>query len=218
MSVVALTAILLICFNILMWLIFLHRLKSDLSTEKIVDETRNAINDKIREANNAVTINIQLVEDKIHELNKVKAEAERRIHVLKRELETQDRVKEFQQSMSSNGKSQRKNGGARKNTATDGYGYADPAQGEFMFTEKAKNELGIPEKLVEEPASSVHEETLVKIPVVPPVYYKAENQITPKKDFRQQVKELYSSGLPAEEIAHRTSRSVQEVRLVLQML
>ena len=82
MSVVALTAILLICFNILMWLIFLHRLKSDLSTEKIVDETRSAINDKIREANNAVTINIQLVEDKIHELNKVKAEAERRIHVL----------------------------------------------------------------------------------------------------------------------------------------
>ena len=212
MSVVALTAILLICFNILMWLIFLHRLKSDLSTEKIVDETRSAINDKIREANNAVTINIQLVEDKIHELNKVKAEAERRIHVLKRELETQDRVKEFQQSMSSNGKSQRKNGG------TDGYEYADPAQGEFMFTEKAKNELGIPENLVEEPASSVHEETLVKIPVVPPVYYKAENQITPKKDFRQKVKELYSSGLPAEEIAHRTSRSVQEVRLVLQML
>lgn len=212
MSVVALTAVLLLVFNILMWLIFLHRFNSFFSTERIISDFRNAINEKIREANNAADRNMNLVDDKIQQLNKVKAEAERRLAVLRRELDTQQRESEFRNAMSNVPKNSRKSSSAKNN----------PVQGELVFTEKARSELGVKENTLAVPAENMEnsesEEILHEIPVVSPVIYKSENQIVPQKDFPQQVKELYSVGLDADEIAHRTNRSVQEVRLVLQML
>ncbi|MBQ0039705.1 MAG: hypothetical protein KBS64_04705 [Treponema sp.] len=209
MTVIAFTAALLIVFNILMWLIFLHRFNGIFSTEKIVGETREAINERIREANYAAERNMNLVDEKIKELNQVKAEADRRLAVLKRELNTQQRESEFRAAMAATKASKKSE--SKKNSV--------PGQTELSFTEKARTELGISDSVL--PQQKEQKETpeiLHEIPVVNPVIYRAEDQIVPKKDFSQIVKELHGSGLPVEEIARRTSRTVQEVGLVIQML
>lgn len=219
MSVVAITSCLIIIFNILMWFILLHRFNSFFSTKKIVDETRNAINEKIREANNAAERNMDLIDGKIQELNKVKAEADRRLAVLKRELDTQQREMEFRSVMSATSKP------LKKTTIAYESNNVIPVQGELVFTQKAKNELGINENVllgVDSDKSYTEEakeqEKLQKIPIVNPVVYRTQDQIVPKKDFFQLVREYHISGIPDEEIARLTSRSAQEVRLVLQML
>lgn len=220
MSGIAFTAALLIVFNILMWLIFLHKFKTVFSTEEIEKEYRNSINEIIRDANNATERNLQLLEDKIQQLTKVKADVDRRLAVLKRELATQDREKEFQILMSASKAA--KKGGPKK---TFSYGVQDdvqPVQGEFSFTEKARNELGLTNGSVSSDVAfqgENKEEQLIQIPVVSlPEFHMAEDQISPKKDFTMQVKEYVSRGFPPEEIARMTSRSIQEVRLVIQML
>lgn len=220
MSVIAITALLLILFNILICFILLHRFKTLFSTRQIVDETRSAINEKIREANNATERNMSLIDEKIQELNKVKAEADRRLAVLRRELDTQQRENEFRAAMAATGKT------SRKNASPYGAHKAAPVQAELAFTDKARMEFGIAGNVVPmvKAESSSHEvitqkqETLQEIPIVNPVVYRSEDQIVPKKDFFQQVREYHMAGLPAEEIARLTSRSAQEVRLVLQML
>ena len=103
MSVIAVTTVLLVFFNILMWFILLHKFNRAFSTKKIIEETRDAINEKIREANNATERDMRLVDSKIQELNRVKAEADRRLAVLRRELDTQQREKEFRVAVESTG-------------------------------------------------------------------------------------------------------------------
>ena len=222
MSFVAVSACLLIIFNILMWFIFFHRFNAFFSTEKIIEETRSAINEKIREANNAAERNMNLIDGKIQELNKVQAEADRRLAVLKRELDTQQRESEFRSAVASN---------VHVKTSKKAPAYTrkgKPVQAELAFTEKARSELGINENIL--PDGSVQNQNehetkvaetygnLQKIPVVNPVVYMADDFITPKKDFNQQVRDYHMAGIPAEEIARLTGRSAQEVRLVIQML
>nr|WP_318711677.1 hypothetical protein [uncultured Treponema sp.] len=221
MSVIAVTAVLLVIFNILMWFILLHKFNRAFSTRKIIEETRSAINEKIREANNAAERNMTLIDGKIQELNKVRAEADRRLAVLRRELDTQQRESEFRASMAAFSKT------SKKSAVSSGAKRPEPVQAELAFTDKARVELGIGENILpqtmildasreEKPAEQ--QENLREIPIVNPLVYRTEDQIVPKKDFFQQVREYHRAGLPAEEIARLTSRSAQEVRLVIQML
>lgn len=214
MTGIAITALLLVIFNVLMWFIFLHKFNRFFSTDRIVEDTRNAINEKIREANNAAERNMQLIDDKIQQLNKVKADAERRLSVLKRELNNQQRIREFQESMASAEKSAKKS--SVKKSAVSTYNPNDQ-QGELVFTDKAREELGIPAENVPSVDNMQEQDHVVSIPVISPEYIRAENPIVSKKDFPQQVRELVGQGLPVDEIARRTGRSVQEVRLVIQM-
>ncbi len=228
MSVIAVTTVLLVFFNILMWFILLHKFNRVFSTKKIIEETRGAINEKIREANNATERDMRLVDSKIQELNRVKAEADRRLAVLRRELDTQQREKEFRVAVESTGIKHHK-----KSASPYGAGKSEPIQGEFAFTEKARVELGIGDKIYSQESNIYPQKTAVpkiqekeddqqenlqQIPILNTVVYRTEDQIVPKKDFFQQVREYHRAGLPAEEIARLTSRSAQEVRLVIQML
>ncbi|WP_407400857.1 hypothetical protein [Treponema sp.] len=208
MSVIAVTAGLLVLFNILMWFIFLLKFNSRFSTEKILDDYRDAINDSIRDANRAAERNMDLMDAKIQELNKVKAEADRRLAVLRRELETQQREMEFRAAVNASGKS------AKKSSASYGARKESSAQTELAFNENVPKVQHVEEKTaVAEPPV-----TLQEIPIVKSVVYRTDDQIVPKKDFFQQVREYHMAGLPSEEIARLTGRSAQEVRLVLQML
>ncbi|MDO4507682.1 MAG: hypothetical protein Q4B64_12115 [Spirochaetales bacterium] len=221
MSVIAVTTVLLVIFNILMWLILLHKFNKAFSTKEIIEGTRDAINEKIREANNATDRDLKLIDSKIQELNRVKAEADRRLAVLRRELDTQQREREFRAAVESTGPKHHK-----KTASPYGASRNEPIQGEFTFTEKARVELGIPENAYPQGSAGVKapemeaekQENLQEIPILNTVVYRTEDQIVPKKDFFQLVREYHMAGLPPEEIARITSRSAQEVRLVIQML
>lgn len=192
--IVTTTAFLLIIFNILMWIVFLRKFRAFFSTDKIISDTREDVNKIIKDINSISSRNIELIDDRIRQLKSVTAEAERRLGTLKKELSLAERSRKFQQKMASPA--------AKK----------DAVQGDLFFTEKAKTELGLSQRDSGETVA-VH-----SIPVVEPELFAAENPVVPKKDFKTQVRELYSHGLPADEIARRTGRSVQEVKLVLEVI
>ena len=183
-------AVFIIFFNILMWVVFFKKFNAFFSTDKIIEETNEKAKEIIKSINFNAGRSIDLIEDKIKQLKAVSAEAERKIGMLKKELSLAESSKSFQKKLDS----------ASKNSFM---------QGDLFFTEKAKNELGI--KNLPKPEVEVR-----KIPVVEPELFMAENPIVPKKDFKTQVLELRALGIPAEEIARKTGRSIQEVKLVIE--
>ncbi|MGN0730019.1 hypothetical protein [Treponema sp.] len=179
-----------------MWLIFLMKFNAFFSTDKIIDETNEKVKDLIKSINSNAARSIELIDDRIKQLKSVSAEAERRIGVLKRELSLAEKSKSFQKKINSVT--------SLKNS---------DIQGDLFFTEKARTELGI--KPSSPPSGEVE---LRKIPVVEPELFMAENPIVPEKDFKTKVRELRALGIPADEIARKTGRSIQEVKLVIEIL
>ena len=71
----------------------------------------------------------------------------------------------------------------------------------------------------EKPAavSSSSSNSTVKVPVFEPKVFMAEKPVVPKKDFNEQVKELSGLGFNVFEIVAKTGRSIQEVKLALEL-
>lgn len=216
MTAFSVFVLLVTIINILSWVILFHKFKvkfkTTFSVDKVMQDVNSAIASHIRELNSVTSRNFELADAKIQELKSVTADAERRLGVLKRELDTTERAWEYQKKMAYGQKESAKvlQKEAKKPQQKVSY-QNDSHQRELEFTEKAKAELGIL------PLGEPKEDAVVKIPVIEPEFYKAKDQITVKKDIRQQIKELSRAGLPVEEIASRTGKTVQEVVLILEI-
>ena len=82
-------------------------------------------------------------------------------------------------------------------------------------TEKFNAEMDLVQKMQEaDKALSVAQEQKKKIPQ----FYVSNNPVKVKKDFNELVKDLNDLGFSAEEIANKTSRSMQEIKLALEFL
>lgn len=82
-------------------------------------------------------------------------------------------------------------------------------------TEKFNAEMDLVQKMQEaDKALSVAQEQKTKIPQ----FYVSNNPVKSKKDFSKIVKDLNDLGFSVEEIANKTARSVQEVKLALEFL
>lgn len=82
-------------------------------------------------------------------------------------------------------------------------------------TQKFNAEMDLVQKMQEaDKALSVAQEQKKKIPQ----FYVSNNPIKTKKDFSKIVKDLNDLGFSAEEIANKTARSVQEIKLALEFL
>lgn len=82
-------------------------------------------------------------------------------------------------------------------------------------TEKFNAEMDLVQKMQEaDKALSVAQEQKKKIPQ----FYVSNNPVKSKKDFSKIVKDLNDLGFSVEEIANKTARSVQEVKLALEFL
>ncbi len=82
-------------------------------------------------------------------------------------------------------------------------------------TEKFNAEMDLVKKMQEaDKALSVAQEQKKKIPQ----FYVSNNPVKVKKDFNELVKDLNDLGFSAEEIANKTSRSMQEIKLALEFL
>ena len=80
-------AVILTLFNIIMWIVFAAKFNKKFSTDDIIIKTRQQLNSMLSDINRNADRNINLINDRIKELKAVTAEAERRLSVLKVELE-----------------------------------------------------------------------------------------------------------------------------------
>lgn len=201
------TVVILILFNILMWFVFLHKFNSFFSTDKYIKETHDAINSMIRDANSNAGRNIELIEEKIKQVKAVTAEAERRVAMLRNELEMKQNSKDFQLQIQSVSEVPKKSKSVNSSRHDSHSAHSVHSKGGTI-----SSRYGVEKS--EESQTSLFEEVPEKEKKT--VFSVAKDPVNLKKDLKTQVKELSSMGVPVDEIAHITGASVQEVNLLLQ--
>ncbi len=195
-----------------MVIVLLVKFKKLFSTEKILERTHEAVNDMIRQIDYDAKNNLDIINQRIAQLNAVSAEADRHIEFLRSEIEKASKTKIFKEKIQ------------KKTSDLPVQGNLFSSQDETMQTPFVKNPYGnsIKKKAVEPVEDK--EPTVRDVLSDPegnvsvPEFIVSPNPITPKKSFAQQVQELSRMGCSEEEIAARLNKSVQEIKFTLEFL
>lgn len=204
MGILAATAGLLIVFNIAMWIFFMKKFNTFFSTDEIIDETNLRVQEIVKDMNYSTERDIRLAEECVKRLKAVTAEAERKISVLKKdlalakELSLAEKTQEFQKKIES---LSQKNLFARENVFLKDD--SQPSQSKEEITLR-KEDPATTKNLPSPQNSGGTLDVLV-----------AENPISTKKDFLSEITQLRSLGFSDDEIAYKTGRNVQEVKLAI---
>ena len=213
----------LLIFNIVMWIVFGVKFKKIFNTDELLKKTRDELNFMLTDINTNAERNIQLIDGKISELKKISEEAEKNVRILRSEIDKTEKSTAFKKKIDTlNSKNddtmEREFNLMRRIQLSDKAVAEVQKKNENVDLQQLdlfqEQELKPEENSVasENPSENVEsEEKTADIPE----FYKAENQIEIKKGFNDLVKEYKSLGYTVEEIADMTSRSVQEVKLVL---
>lgn len=205
---VIITASILCLINVILWIILAIRFKKIFSTEEIIEKTRDELNKMLGDVNRNAERNITLIEEKIKQLKAVSAEADRRLAVVKSELEKNGKNLEIQNKILTNSKTQSSRSGSGNLSAAEKY-RREQALGDLFSSSENKNE-GI------ENESGLNSKNSNKIPLITPQIYMTDKPVEPKKDFNTLVKEKSQQGLTVEEIAAELGRSISEVKFSLE--
>ena len=174
------------------------------STDEIIDETNRRVQEIVKNMNYSTERDIRLAEESVKRLKAVTAEAERKIAVLKKdlalakELSLAEKTREFQKKIES---LSQKSLFARENVFLK----------EDASSSQPKDEAPAPKEdfpAAESHASSQKEDEGLEV-------FVSENPISIKKDFISEIAKLRSLGFSDDEIAYKTGRNVQEVKLAI---
>ena len=228
----------LILLNLLLWAVFLLKFKRLFTTEKIMLEFRAGVENLLSEIQRSTVSSVNLIEEKIRTLKEASAEAERKIAIAERRLDTlkNERTLFEQGSFLQNQISERGTDIAEKprpkkksvaKAAVERYKKSAPLKEPPLPGEDAVYALtglfkeNAQKSLFEDSGQTVtvtsDGDSYGKIPLLKPEIVFSENQIVPKKDFMSRVSDLNALGKTVEEIAAETGRSTTEVNLVLAM-
>lgn len=219
----------LISANIILWIVLSLRLRKKLSPEGIIKDVRKEMESLLLQINSASDRNIRLIQDQISQAKTASAEArqlcdkvEERLAMLYGEAAKLSSVKATENLLYPPAPPAKS--GPSENVpvppadapeATVGPAVEIPRQDTLN---KASSPLGSYMKeqmrFSENPAPAANEPAR-KVEI--PEFIKPERPIEVKKSFRQQVFEMKSLGYSAEEIAHKTGRSVQEVKITIEI-
>ena len=208
MNILAITLILalvlVITFNIFMWIFFMRKFNTFFSTDEIIEETNSRVQEIVRSMNYSTERDIRLAEECVKRLRAVTAEAERKIAVLKKdlalakELSLAEKTKEFQKKIE------------------------DLSQKRLFPRENVFLKEDAPSSQPDEDSSVRKDEVVLaeNIPVIQKgdssiEVLVSDNPILAKKDFRSEIAQLRSLGFSDDEIAYKTGRNVQEVKLAI---
>lgn len=191
--------VLLILINLVLWLVFFAKFKSLFSTKDLINDTREQLNRLIAEVQRNTSDNIDLIDDKIEQLNQVLNLADRKLSVLnndknivaiKKQVEQEEETPVYKQP-----KTQTRSTTKRTSAAAE----ENPSQaGQPVLSDS------------EVPAYSVTVSTRAR---------KMQTQLVEsKKKFSKMVKDLYLQDYNAEEIAQLLGSSVTEVELAINMI
>lgn len=232
--------VILIAVNTILWAVMFLRLKRKLSPEGVVKEVRAELDKILLQINSDSDRNIRLIQNQIEQVKKVSLEAqqlceraEERIAMLYGELDKASSVKSVENQLY-----QLDAEGAKPDKAPE----ADPVPvpSAEASVAKAGAAAAIPHEDTlnksRSPLDSYMKEQLRFVPesarpsepvsatldpprkIEIPEFIKAEKPIEIKKTFRQQVREMLALGYSVEEIAHKTGRSTQEVKIIIEIL
>ncbi|MBR5097448.1 MAG: hypothetical protein IK094_10130 [Treponema sp.] len=218
--------------NLLLWLVFLFRFKKLFSADDIMVKFRDGMDGLIREAQHNTLSNINLIDDKIKELKAASAEAERKVAILRHELQTAEKSAALQAQLNMQSaaaaihaapKASAKKGRAKSSSKTAKGGSRAAAaykQNELPGEDEAVALTGLfkenaQKSLFDAPQITVTRDgdSYGKVPIVS----MSDEPIKPKKPFARRVRELADLGKTVEEIASATDHSTTEVQLVLDM-
>ncbi len=223
--------------NLLLWLVFLIRFKKLFSVDDTMTKFRDGMDSLIKDAQRNTLSNINLIEEKIKELKAASAEAERKVAILRHELESSEKSAVFQARLNMQAESfslkEPEKPAAKKGRAKPAFGAKASKRGASKIAAAYKqNELpgedeavaltglfkeNAQKSLFEEPQITVTKDgdAYGKVPIVKTKIVASDNPIKPKKPFARRVRELAELGKSVEEIASETDHSTTEVQLVL---
>lgn len=92
-------AVFLTLINLLLWLVFLVRFKKLFSVDDIMTKFREGMNNLLKDAERDTALNMNVVDEKIRETKAVVAEAERKLAILRHELDSAQKSAAFQAQM-----------------------------------------------------------------------------------------------------------------------
>ena len=216
--------------NLLLWLVFLIRFKKLFSADDIMVKFREGMDGVIREAQRNTLSNINLIDDKIKELKAASAEAERKVAILRHELQSAEKSAALQAQLNLQAVPAKKGRGkaAAKTSSRSAKGGSRaaaaykqnelPGEDEAVALASLFNE-NAQKSLFDAPQITVTKDgdAYGKVPVIKTQVVASDNPIKPKKPFARKVKELAELGKSVEEIASETNHSTTEVQLVLDM-
>ncbi len=197
MHFVLVAIVFVIFFNVFMWIFFFRKFNNFFSTDEIINATNDRAKEIIKSINNTVGMSINLIEDRIAQLKSISAEAEESIELLNKEILVSEKSKKIQQKLSSS--------------------QARPSfiQGDLFFRNEVSKEKG---EEISNIIKKVEVEKENPSSTPSPDFFVSKNLVVVKKSFNAQVKEFYLLGLSVDEIASKTGRSVQEVRLAIDLI
>lgn len=217
--------------NLLLWLVFLIRFKKLFSVDDTMTKFRDGMDSLIKDAQRNTLSNINLIEEKIKELKAASAEAERKVAILRHELDSSEKSAVFQARLNMQAESfslkepekpAAKKGRARASKRGASKIAAAYKQNELPGEDEAVALTGLfkenaQKSLFEEPLITVTKDgdAYGKVPIVKTKIVASDNPIKPKKPFARRVRELAELGKSVEEIASETDHSTTEVQLVL---
>ncbi len=207
--VLIISAVILTLFNIIMWIIFATKFYKVFSTDEIIKKTRDQLNSMLSSINRNTERNITLIEDRISELRAVTADAERRLAVLRGELDKTQKSYVLQNQLDSVLTD------SNKKSSTDAELKKEPK----TLTASTPLDKYRKERIMgggNDVNKTVSQE-YVRGSEIPQIC-ESSHQFMPKKDFNAMVKELALQGKTVEEIASELNRSTQEVKFTLEIL
>ena len=223
--------------NLLLWLVFLVRFKKLFSADDIMTKFRDGMENLLKDAERGTALSINVIDEKIRESKAIVAEAERKLALLRHELQSFEKGAAFQAQLNLQSGAALASQGLEKPAAKRGRAKAaaKPAakasaksassraaaaykQNELPGEDEAYALTGLfkenaQKSLFDAPQITVNQngDAYGRIPVVS----MSENPIKPKKPFKRRVRELADLGKTVEEIATETNHSTTEVQLVL---
>ena len=176
-----------IILNIALWVVLFANLNRRFDASRFINETRSDLSKTIQEMNSIVERNISLINDRIVELKKVSAEAEKKVLLLNKEIASYDAVAGLEK---------------RINTAYKDYSNSGSKFKSYSQADKILNSESEPQKKYDSSLEQLKES-------------KSEKSTM---SIEEEVKQLHLAGLSLDEIASRLSKTLTEVRLILDMM
>lgn len=209
--------IIFLILNVLFWIIGAIRFDKKFSTEAVIEKTRAELNRLLMDINRNAERNISLIEDRIKKLKEAVSEADSHLEIMKVELQKSAEAAAFKEKLEAvepAPKKQKRARAGRVHAPIEAYA-VEQSQGN-LFSAEEPTVVPLPEKKraptpVKRPAA-IQNESALDVPEI----YASSVQITPKKDFKKQARELADLGMTVEEIAVKLSRSTQEIEFVLE--
>jgi hypothetical protein len=217
--------------NIILWIIFLAKFKKLFSTDDVIQKARSEMNSMIMDINRNAERNITLIDDRIKQLKLVTAEADRRIALAQSEEVKQASAQALRNTIGKSGpvkntparraaESYKKNAvSSSRSISPDeavqitGSGAAAAEIQNTLFSESAASAIA-PSRVIVDGSDGT---SFAEVPVIEPKVYFSEKPLVPKKDFNEQVMQMYDTGLSVEVIAKELGHSTTEVQFVLDM-